>query len=585
MGEGDHFHKDLLLRLFLISCFLPFPAVLSKSHYHDFVVAPKVYTRLCEEKEILTINGQYPGPTLYVNRGDRLLVNVINNGPYAITIHWHGLLNPRNPWSDGPEYITMCAVQPGANFTHDLRFSTEEGTLWYHAHSDWTRWMLHGAVVVYPKIGATYPFPAPDKEYVAVLGEWWTINVMEMFLGRVRDGGEFNNSDAYTINGQPGDMYSCSAAGTNRFLVEQGKTYLFRLVNAAMTTSLFVAVANHSLTVVGRDGSYLKPFDIELVVLSPGQTVDFLLHANQTKGLYYMAASSYTPDGAATLADNTTTAIVVYEGYNTSQVTPSTPDLPAVDDIHAAYEFVSKERSLASVDHPVDVPTEIDTRLLYTMSMNLGLCPNSSCKNLEGTRYAASLNNVSFVSPLIDILEAYYQSLNDIYTTDFPSFPPYLFNFTSETYSNELVYSDAGTKVKVLNYNQTVELVFQATSLLRSDAHPMHLHGYDFYVVGRGFGNFDPEKDPLNYNLVDPPLENTIAVPYLGWAAVRFRANNPGVWLLHCHLERHYTWGMVTVFIVKDGPTKETSMLPPPSYMPKCLDPDTLGTKPILTLN
>ncbi|KAF3791490.1 Laccase-14 [Nymphaea thermarum] len=494
----------------------------------------------------------------------------------------HGLLNPRNPWSDGPKYITMCAVQPGANFTHDLRFSTEEGTLWYHAHSDWTRWMLHGAVVVYPKIGATYPFPPPDKEYVAVLGEWWTINVMEMFLGRVRDGGEFNNSDAYTINGQPGDIYSCSEAGkkqmqrldptsnmtrlvllyvytslgTNRFLVEQGKTYLFRLVNAAMTTSLFVAVANHSLTVVGRDGSYLKPFDNELVVLSPGQTVDFLLHANQTKGLYYMA-------------DNTTTAIATTLPRPHPQLQISQPD-------GAAYEFVSKERSLASADHPVDVPTEIDTRLLYTMSMNLGLCPNSSCKNLEGTRYAASLNNVSFVSPSADILEAYYQSLNDIYTTDFPSFPPYLFNFTSETYSNELVYSDAGTKVKVLNYNQTVELVFQATSLLRSDAHPMHLHGYDFYVVGRGFGNFDPEKDPLNYNLVDPPLENTIAVPYLGWAAVRFRANNPGVWLLHCHLERHYTWGMVTVFIVKDGPTNETSMLPPPSYMPKCLDPDVI---------
>ncbi|KAF3772410.1 L-ascorbate oxidase [Nymphaea thermarum] len=478
-------HKVLMLLQILAclaACFFPLQA-LSKIHYHEFVVAPTPYTRLCETKDILTVNGQFPGPTLYLNKGDKLLVNVINNAPYPLTIHWHGLLNPMNPWHDGPEYITMCGIKPGENFTHDLQFTTEEGTLWYHAHSDWTRVTVHGAVVIYPAVETTYPFPAPHQEYVVALGEWWLLDVMYMFQKKVSTGADFNKSDAYLINSQPGALYNCSAADITRFKFEQGKTYLLRLLNGAMSDALFFAIANHTLTI---------------------------------------------------------------------------------------------ERSLASEDHPVDVPQEVDIKLMFTVSMNLENCPNASCAGINGTRFVSSMNNISFANPKFDILEAYYWSMKGIYRTDFPSFPPYLFNFTSDEYPDELMYPESGTRAKVLDYNSTVELVFQATNLLKADNHPMHLHGYDFYVVGRGFGNFDPDKDPLNYNLVDPPLENTVAVPYLGWAAVRFKANNPGVWLLHCHFERHFTWGMNTVFIVKDGPTNETSMLPPPTYMPKCTDSDLL---------
>ncbi|RVW72541.1 putative laccase-9 [Vitis vinifera] len=98
----------------------------------------------------------------------------------------------------------------------------------------------------------------------------------------------------------------------------------------------------------------------------------------------------------------------------------------------------------------------------------------------------------------------------------------------------------------------------------------MHLHGYSFYVVGWGFGNFDKDKDPLHYNLVDPPLQSTISVPTKGWAAIRFEASNPGVWFMHCHVERHQTWGMDTAFIVKNGKHPEAQVLPPPSDMPPC---------------
>ncbi|GMH00693.1 hypothetical protein Nepgr_002532 [Nepenthes gracilis] len=195
---------------------------------------------------------------------------------------------------------------------------------------------------------------------------------------------------------------------------------------------------------------------------------------------------------------------------------------------------------------------------------------NDTCQGPNVTRLGASINNISFVDPTIDILQAYYNKINGVYETGFPDLPPLVFNYTADYLPLEYEVPSTGTKVRVLNYNTPVEIVFQGTNVVAGADHPMHLHGHSFYVVGWGFGNFDKNTDPQNYNLVDPPLQNTIAVPYKGWVAIRFWARNPGVWFLHCHLDRHATWGMDMTFITLNGNTTEQQMLPPPSDMPPC---------------
>lgn len=44
-------------------------------------------------------------------------------------------------------------------------------------------------------------------------GEWWKEDVREVLREFVASGGGPRNSDAYTINGQPGDLYPCSSQG------------------------------------------------------------------------------------------------------------------------------------------------------------------------------------------------------------------------------------------------------------------------------------------------------------------------------------------------------------------------------------
>ncbi|KAG5246093.1 laccase [Salix suchowensis] len=556
-----------VLKFLLLGGFLYCQAAV---HHHTFVVKNAPYTRLCSTKNIMTVNGKFPGPTLYVTTGETIVVDVINKSPHNITIHWHGVKQPNFPWSDGPEYITQCPIQPGGQFRQKVIFSDEEGTLWWHSHSDWTRATVYGAIVIKPKNGTSYPYPTPHEDVPIILGEWWKKDIFEVYDEFKASGGDPNVSDAYTINGQPGDLLPCSKSDTFKLSVEYGKTYLLRLINVALQDILFFSVANHQVTVVGTDASYTKPFKVDYLAISPGQTIDVLLEANQPPDHYYMAAKVYSSASGVEYDNTTTTAIVQYSGNYTPSSTPSLPHLPAFNDTTASANFTGRLRSLADKNHPIDVPLSINTPLFYTLSVNKITCANTSCGTNQ-TRLAASVNNISFQTPTsMDVLRAYYNQINGVYGDNFPDRPPVFFDFTAD--SIPLIYETPtkGTEVRVLKYNSTVEIVFQGTNVAAGTEHPMHVHGTSFYVVGWGFGNFDKDKDPLTYNLVDPPLQNTIAVPKNGWSVIRFRASNPGVWFVHCHLERHLSWGMQMAFIIRNGHGKEAQMLPPPASMPPC---------------
>ena len=223
-----------------------------------------------------------------------------------------------------------------------------------------------------------------------------------------------------------------------------------------------------------------------------------------------------------------TTAVVQYNGYYIPSSPPTLPDLPYYNDTNAEVSFTSSLQSLVDENHPIEVPTNITNKMFFAISFNTFLCPNNSCEGPNGTRLATSINNISSVNPSIDILQAYYHHINGVFRTRFPDFPPLIFNFTAKYLPLYLETPKCGTKVKILDYNATVEIVFQGTNLVGGNDHPMHLHGFSFFVVGSSLGNFDKEKDPLECNLVDPPLQNTIIVPVNGWTTITFKACNPG---------------------------------------------------------
>lgn len=59
-----------------------------KYHFVSYKVEWKKVTRLCHTKQLLTVNGQYPGPTIAVHEGDTVEIKVNNCINENTTIHW-----------------------------------------------------------------------------------------------------------------------------------------------------------------------------------------------------------------------------------------------------------------------------------------------------------------------------------------------------------------------------------------------------------------------------------------------------------------------------------------------------------------
>jgi iron transport multicopper oxidase len=72
-------------------------------------------------RRTIGINGKWPIPTIEVNRGDRLVVNMHNGlGDQDTSLHFHGLFQNGTGYMDGPAGVTQCPVGPGQSIKYDF---------------------------------------------------------------------------------------------------------------------------------------------------------------------------------------------------------------------------------------------------------------------------------------------------------------------------------------------------------------------------------------------------------------------------------------------------------------------------------
>ncbi|MFF3494898.1 multicopper oxidase family protein [Streptomyces sp. NPDC002795] len=110
--------------------------------------------------------GDLPGKEVRVTAGDTLDLTLANHLPEPTSMHWHGLAL-RNDM-DGVPGLTQKPVAPGADFTYRFKVS-HPGTYWFHPHSgtQQDRGLYAPLIVEDPKEPLSY-----DKEWVVVLDDW-----------------------------------------------------------------------------------------------------------------------------------------------------------------------------------------------------------------------------------------------------------------------------------------------------------------------------------------------------------------------------------------------------------------------------
>ncbi|KAM3325500.1 hypothetical protein P3S67_000625 [Capsicum chacoense] len=523
-------------KIFLVSLIALYllHSVSAATRHYQFEIKMQNVTRLCHTKSMVTVNGQFPGPRIVAREGDRLEIEVVNHVQNNISLHWHGIRQLRCGWADGPAYVTQCPIQTGQSYVYNFTIIGQRGTFWWNAHISWLRSTLYGPMIILPKKNTLSICQTLQRR------EWFNADTEALISQALQTGGGPNVSDAYTINGLPGPLYNCST------YVKPGETYLLRLINAALNDELFFSIANHTLQIIDADGVYVKPFETDTLIITPGQTHNVLLKTKPhfPNATFYMTGRPYVT-GLGTFDNSTVAGILEYETkakQHLKKLPLFKPFLPALNDTNFVTNFTSKLRSLTTPQFPANVP--LKDLMVQNSQLQSIMCHSY---NLQSHFFGQS---------------------KVIYKPHFPYSPLHWFNFTGNPPNNTLVSND--TKLMVLPINTSVELVMQDTSIVGAESHPLHLQGFNFFVVGQGFGNFDPNKDPSNFNLVDPIERNTVGVPSGGWVAIRFLADNPGVWFMHCHLEVHISWGLKVAWLVQDGKLPNQKLPPPLKDLPKC---------------
>jgi len=129
-----------------------------------------------------------------------------------------------------------------------------------------------------------------------------------------------------------------------------------------------------------------------------------------------------------------------------------------------------------------------------------------------------------------------------------------LFPSLSRAQSNQGI--DPITRVFPAAIGEVIEIIIQNTGsdVGSVDVHPFHAHGAHYYDLGSGNGTYDPvaneekirglELAKRDTTMLYKYAEKTTPGIDMGWRAWRLRVNEPGVWMIHCHILQHMVMGM-----------------------------------------
>ncbi|KAG6137921.1 hypothetical protein E4U38_000812 [Claviceps purpurea] len=459
------------------------------------------------ERPVIGINGQWPIPTIECNVGDRIVINLNNQlGNQSTSLHFHGLYQNGTNQMDGPSGVTQCGVPPGSSITYNFTVD-QPGTYWYHSHNDGQYPDgLRGPVVVHDP---EFPYSKEiDQEVVLTLSDWYHDEIRDLipqFLSKTNPTGAEPVPNAALIN----DTQNVTVS------VQPGKTYHFRVINMGAFAGQYLWFEGHKMRIVEVDGVYTKQAEADMIYLSAAQRVSFLLTTkNDTNANFPFVASMDTSlfdQLPKDLNYNST-------GWLSYDQTKTLPDPALVDELNPfddmTLEAYDGMELLPEPDYNVELNVVMD---------NLG----------NGANYAF-FNNITYKSPKVPTL---YSVLS-----------------AGEQAENPAIYGEY-THPFVLKKDEIVQIV---VNNLDSGRHPFHLHGHSFQAIYRSnesAGTWEAEGGPSGKTFPKVPMRRDTIVLYpSGNMVLRFKADNPGVWLFHCHIEWHVVSGLMATFI--EAPTE-----------------------------
>ncbi|KAL9096253.1 MAG: hypothetical protein Q9165_001776 [Trypethelium subeluteriae] len=535
----------------------------------------------------ILVNDSFTGPPLRLSVGDHVEFLVRNFLRVDTSIHFHGISQKESPWADGTPGLTQKEIRPGASYLYKWQ-ADQPGVYFYHAHNRGQIMDgLYGAIIIDADSEAERPFhlisrdPADQGAMRAAekrlqplaISDWSQLTFSDFYRVEREANIDFTCMDAIVVNGA-GSQYCLDRQSLDGFTNPLVKAILASTGEKGITDKgcvppLQLFQGNFTLNL-----DALPPEAYRRCIPGVGGQGNFTVHAHS--GEKWAALTFINPGGLYPLKvtiDNHPLHVYAVDGQ---YIYPQTVDQILVNNGNRISVFVKLDQEVGkytirlandllgqvlggfaalSYNGATEEPARTRPMMNYAgqpLSETVRRFSEDTARPYPPLRPARSADRTRkfLVRKLGRPYGSYEWTLSGhqgYNISEEDRSPPVLFQ-------NPDRFNTSETVIKTKK-NEWVDLILEVEGPF-AQAHPMHKHGNKAFVIGSGVGSFPwatvaeaaKELPPSTFNTVDPPYRdsfNTIeGVNSNTWLVLRYKAENPGAWLFHCHIQTHLTGGM-----------------------------------------
>jgi FtsP/CotA-like multicopper oxidase with cupredoxin domain len=459
----------------------------------DLRVAP-VAKRLGDANvRMLAYNGSIPGPTLKVQEGSEIAVQLENQGDIDATVHWHGL-RLENRYDGTHE--TQRPVAVGETFSARVRFP-DPGVYWYHPHirEDYGQEMgLYGSILVEPA----------DPEYWPPVHREVVLTLDDILLEDGKVAPFSPTETTHAAMGRYGDVLLVSGETALSLTAKLGEVVRFYLTNTANTRVFKVALPGARMKLVGGDSGRVEHEQfVDDVVLAPSERVVVDVLSDRPGEL---TLEHHTPERVYRLA-----AIQVGE----ERAEPS---------LHERFEVLRTNADLVAERERTAPYLESapDKTLTMIAEMDMGAGHEHHGHHHHGHATADGIE-----------WEDEMAAINRM--------------TTPANMRWKLVDGETGAENAAIDWRFRVgdRVKIRLLNDMGGD-HPMH---HPFHVHGAGRFLVLSRDGVAESNLV---WKDTVLLRTGEAVDILLDVSNPGRWMAHCHIAEHHESGMMFSFTVDE---------------------------------
>ncbi len=325
-----------------------------------------------------------------------------------------------------------------------------------------------------------------DRDLTWVLSDWRLTETAEM-----RD--DFGNRHDMMHNGRVGNTVTINGRVPDIFPVRKGERIRLRLINAANARIFGLDFGSHGPVVIALDGQPVEPHAPQdgLVVLGPAMRADIILDMTADAGSRVSVTDRFYKDLEYRLVDL---------AYDDRPLRETAPDWPVALPPNPLLEpdLVSAARHKVTFNGGM-----MGAMVMQEMGGSMGEGSSGAMGGMMGNMGA-----------MVDMMHS-----GGIW---------FINGVAAEGHVMDPMLTLARDKSHVI-----------AMTNATAWHHPIHLHGHSFRVISRN-GEPTPHREWQDTVLMSPRERIEIA----------FVADNPGDWMLHCHILEHQAAGMMGVFRV-----------------------------------